>query len=384
MPMNFHAPLFIDRQSHWVVRSAGVAISVAASSCLLLAISCASNDSISNRSSNSPPTVSERLAAAGASNNQADGVEAQPTQPAPAARPLATVNGEPIAWSEFMRILIDSHGLPLFQLMLVREVAAQEARRLGITITKEDIDREYDITAHAEHMNGKDVESLTPARRERIIDEWTRSRGVSRSELAVAMERQAILRKVAEERLAEKEVTDEQIERAYQREFGEKVEVRHIQFSNQRVAAQIRARLDQGESFERLVADYSQNVLTKINQGLMPPFSAVADLDDVPAVLVKAAFELQPGDVSNPIEVDGYLHILKLERRIPAVETPLEEVRPTLVRRIRQRMIEAKMEEIGRRLLLAAQLKVLEPNLRDRYDDDQRAGRIEGPPLIGQ
>lgn len=345
---------------------------------------CAENGD-SPRDSSKPQSVTDHMVEEQlAAKQQTTSAPAEPAEPPkrPVGRAIATINGEPVGRNEFVEMLIDAHGLQLLQLVLLREAARQEADRLNLAVGEADIFREYDITAHAEHLNGKDVEALTPVRREQIVEEWTRSRGVSRAELHVAMEKQAILRKIAESMLASKTLSDAQVAREYRRVYGERVEVRHIQFDNQRVAQQIRERLDLGERFEDLVADYSQNSLTKIRQGLMPPFSA--DDESVPPILAKAAFELKEGEVSNPIEVEGYMHILKLERRIPADERPMEEVKPALERHIRTRMIEAKMEELGRRYLLGAKLQIKDKLLREKYSAAQKSGRIEGPPLVGQ
>ncbi len=332
-------------------------------------------------------SVSESMAAKNRPprTEQPETADAGATTDAPAkpkVTPIAIVNGEPIDQAAFVRLVIDARGLPILQQILVREVARQEAARLKINVTQDDIDREYDVALKGERFNGKDVEALTPARREQLVNDWTRSRGVSREELAIAMERQSILRKIAGNQISETEITEEMIEREYQREHGEKVEVRHIQFANQRVYSQIRQRLDAGDRFEDLVADYSQNALTKIQQGRMPAFTR--DDDTVPQIMVKAAFMLEPGDVSNPIEVDGYFHVLKLDRKIPADNVPLEDIREKLTRGFRSRLIESRMEIIGRRLLMAAALQIQDPTLAEKYRVDQKTGRIEGPPLLGQ
>ncbi len=335
-------------------------------------------------------SVSESLAARSAKQTTtapADSDSANGSaQPAPAEKPrvrsIATVNGEPIDQSLFVRMVIDAKGLPILQQLMVREVARQEAARLKLIVTQDDINREYDVALRGERFNGKDIEALTPARREQMILDWTQSRDVSREELDIAMERQAILRKIAGTQISADDITEEMVQRAYRAEHGEKIKVQHIQFKNQREYDQIKRRLDAGERFEDLVADYSQNLATKSNQGRIPPFSA--DDDTVPPLLVKASFELAPGGISNPIEIDGYFHVLKLEGRIPADEVPYEDVKEKLARGIRSRLIEDRMVIIGNRLLMAASIQIQDSSLAEEYRSRQKSGRIDGPPLIGQ
>ena len=295
----------------------------------------------------------------------------------PGAEPaVAAVNSRPIERREFVRLLIESRGLALLQQMVLRDAARQEVERRGLTVGPAEIDREYDLTLQADRYNGHDLEALTPARREQLIREWTQTRGISRAELAIAMERQACLRVLAE---PEVRIDESMLRKEYARVHGERVEVRHIQLAALRVWDQVRQRLAQGDRFEDLVADYSQNGLSRERRGLLPVFSR--DDTTVPAVFIEAAFRLEVGQVSNPLEAEGSYHVLKLERRIPADEISFDEARATLQRNLHARLLGLAMEQIGQRLLLAARLKIEDPSLRREYERERAAGRIVGPGL---
>ena len=110
-----------------------------------------------------------------ASTQPAEAVAAAPRP----GRPVASVNEVPIDRAVFIQTLLDARGLSLLQQIIWREVAQQESRRLGLAVTADDVDHEYDLTLQAAQYDGKDVERLTPARREQLIEEWTRSRGVA-------------------------------------------------------------------------------------------------------------------------------------------------------------------------------------------------------------
>ncbi len=328
----------------------------------------------------SGPTVADRMtgvqapaqghAASSATNNGAK------KNAGPA---VAFVNGQPIAQRELVRTLIEGRGLGLLQQMMLREAARQEAERLGLKITKLDIEHEYDIAVRGERFNGKDVEALTPARREKMIDDWTQSRGVPRAELAIAMERNAYLRKIVADSVT---ITEAMLRREYERVHGERVEVRHIQLAAKRVYPQIQRRLERGDRFEDLVADYSQNVLTRINQGRMPPFSA--NDSTVPAVFAKVAFSLEPGQVSNPVEAEGSFHVLKLERRIPADQATFDDCRDKLRTGLLARRIAERMEAHARNLMMSAKIRIEDRRLRRQYRKRQASGLIDGPTLIRQ
>jgi len=156
----------------------------------------------------------------------------------------------------------------------------------------------------------------------------------------------------------------------------------YIRCINPSCDAQIKERLDQGEKFEELVRQYSQNSLSRERGGLLPPFAA--NDDTVPAVFVKTAFALKEGEYSNPIESEGSYHVLKLERRIPAETVPLEEVKSKLRMRLDARLSMQAMQDLSARLLMQAELLCADPVLREQYRAQQASGQIHGPVLIGQ
>ncbi len=294
-------------------------------------------------------------------------------------RPVAWVNDVPIDKAALGRLLWESRGLALLQQLVLRDVARQEAERLGLEVTPGDIEREYDLTLQAARFNGIEPDKLTPVRREQLIDEWTRSRGVTRQELAIAMERQACLRACVQ---GEVEITDEMLQREHERVYGERVEVRHIQLAAPRTWEQIRTKLDRGATFEELVDEYSQNRLSRRDHGLLPPFTA--DDPSVPAVLAKVAFELKPGEVSNPIETEGAYHVLKLERRIPAEDVAMETVVEKLRRTLLARRVAEEMDRMGERLFQRCKLRIADRVLREQYTARRAAGSSSGPPLTRQ
>jgi len=291
--------------------------------------------------------------------------------------PIATVNGQALSRPDFLHLLIQARGMSLLQQLLMRETARQEAKRLGLTVSRADIEHEYDLTLRGDQFDGKDVEALTPARREQLIKQWTRTRGVPRAELAIAMERQTYLRKIAEGRI---KITDQMLRREYDRVHGEKVEVRHIQLDAKRSYAQIMQRLKQGERFEDLVLDFSQNRLSRERRGLLPPFSAHDPT--VPAIFEKVAFDLKPGEVSNPIEAEGAYHVLQLVRRIPADGASFDAVQDALRRHLRARLLAEAMATLGRRLFLRSKIDIADPLLHAEYTRRRKTGQLEGPALV--
>jgi parvulin-like peptidyl-prolyl isomerase len=285
------------------------------------------------------------------------------SEPDKVLRPVATINGTQIDRRELVGLLIESHGLPLLQQLLLREAAVQELKRLNLSVNDADIEREYQLTLLADQFNGKDPDKLTPARKEQLINDWTRTRGVSKRELDIAMHRQAALRKIAQTRL---NITDEMLHVEYDRIHGEKAEVRHIQIPAERFWPDIKDRLQKGDRFEELVIQYSQNNLSRQNLGLLPPFTRKDST--VPAIFCDVAFKLRPGEYSNLIEAEKSFHVLKLERLIPADSVPFEQEENHVRRILTARLLAQDMELIGRTLMSQANLTIEDAVIRQQYE----------------
>ncbi|RIK65993.1 MAG: hypothetical protein DCC65_11165 [Planctomycetota bacterium] len=301
----------------------------------------------------------------------------QPQAQRPAAlRPVATVNGEHIPRRQLIDLLIETRGLSYLQQLIVALVAEQEARKLGLKVTARDLDREYQLTLEADPFNGKDKPALTETRKEQLIADWLKSRGVTRPELDLAMHRQAFLRKMAEQRVT---ITDEMLQREFRIKHGPRAEVRHIQLAAPRAYPQVQQRLSRGEDFQNLVRDLSVNVLTREKGGLMPPLSK--DDPTVPPIFAEIAFGLKPGEVSSMFEAEGSYHVVKLERMIPADAETFDQVKSHIETTLKARLVAQEMQLLGEQLLMKSKLEIVDPVLRKQYVERLGRREIIGPPL---
>ncbi|MBS1772015.1 MAG: peptidylprolyl isomerase [Bacteroidetes bacterium] len=89
------------------------------------------------------------------------------------------------------------------------------------------------------------------------------------------------------------------------------------------------ADLKKGMTFDAAVKKYSDDKYTIADNGLMKPFGP----GEYSAEFDAAAFALKnPGDVSEPIQTDYGLHLLKLVQKIPV--KPYDTLRPMLKRKV--------------------------------------------------
>ncbi len=196
----------------------------------------------------------------------------------------------------------------------------------------------------------------------RLLSSILQERNISREEFEIILHRNAYLRKIVE---SEQSFTDRELRDEYDRAFGRRVRVRHIQLATAREVARIQERLSDGASFEDLARRYSANEISAVSGGLLIPF-ARSD-DRVPEALRTAAFSLSPSEVFGAVRAGAWYHLLRLEDIVPAESKDFESVRNELAERLGERRSEAQMFERYEKLFRDATIKVHDPMLREAY-----------------
>lgn len=93
--------------------------------------------------------------------------------------------------------------------------------------------------------------------------------------------------------------------------------------------AKIQQELKAGASFESLAAKYSEDKYSAGKEGLLDPFGAGKMVPE----FEKAAFALsKPGDVSEPVQTDFGVHLIKLVKKMPL--QPLDSIREAITRKV--------------------------------------------------
>ena len=175
-------------------------------------------------------------------------------------------------------------------------------------------------------------------------------------------------------RLEAAEVSDAEVERYYHANEGrltlpEQVRVRHILLTWKPLGTQddratirkqmqpILERARNGEDFAALAEEFSDDYATKTAGGDTGFFKRG---DMVPA-FEKAAFAMQPGEISDPVETSFGVHIIRFEERQEPHLLSFDEVREQLRDHVRQERMEAAVQEEIDQLRAAADITVLIP-----------------------
>ncbi len=160
---------------------------------------------------------------------------------------VATVNKEPLTMEQFVKPLIEAHGLTMLLNLARLEIVKQQADKQKIVVTLQDIADERKTTldkmfadAPAEQPLREKLEKAVAdhddattqrmrdeiaTQREEFLAQYRDEKHISQTEFDMAMEINTYLRKIAEPQIAGK-ITDEDIKNAFGQLYGEQARVR--------------------------------------------------------------------------------------------------------------------------------------------------------------
>ncbi len=263
------------------------------------------------------------------------------TQPAPAGqsadeqhmRIMAVVNGQQITRQQLAQETLRRFGEPVIESMINNQLISRQCQAEGIAVTQADIDAEIQRRADKFGMSSQKYVEL-------ICSERDLSPQKLRNEI--------IWTELALRRLASSmtQVSDEDVQRQLESEFGPKVQVRAIALETPEQARQIlvQARANP-EQFSRLAIDHSVDPNSASVGGLLPPLRRNMGEPE----LENAAFALEVGQVSDVIELSGQYIIIKCERHYQASELQPEQ-QTLAMERIRDEIRESRLGDAAAQL----------------------------------
>lgn len=265
---------------------------------------------------------------------------------------MAVVNGEDIRRDALAAACVDRFGEETLEGMVNKRLIQHHCRNRNVTVTEQELSAEIERMA-ARFKIGR-AQWLQMLQKERGINEQQYTHDILWPTLA--------LRKLA---ASELEVSDDQVQKAYESQFGESVKARLIVVATREEAEQIHREVTANtDDFPRLAMQKSQDVNSASIGGLIQPIHHhVGD----PAI-EREIFALQDGQVSSIIPVADQFVILKCEGRLPPRQVPLESVRGELVERIKEDKLRTVATGLFEKLQNAATIQNVwnDPNLRQQ------------------
>lgn len=241
---------------------------------------------------------------------------------------VATVNGKPIPLADLAQQCIARYGEELLENMINRTLILQACQASKIDITKKDVDDEIARVA------GKFALTV-PMYLKLLQDE----RNINPEHYATDVVWPMLaLRALGRDQL---QVAPQDIDRAFQSEFGPKVQVRMIACKDlSKLTPLHQTATANPDLFKTLARDNSEDPASASVEGLLPPIRKYSGDDQIESV----AFALQPGEVSKIFTI-GDVHItLQCVRHMPPANPPAAQM-VEIQNRIRNDLEEMKLRE---------------------------------------
>ncbi len=232
---------------------------------------------------------------------------------------MALVNGADISRVDLINACVKRFGEDVLESLVNKRLILSHCEKRGISVSQQEIVDEVDRMAKRFKLG-----------REQWFEMLEKERGISPEEYARDIVWPTLaLRKLAAEKV---QPTREEIEKAYESQYGEMVGARLIAVNNENLAQQLHAQLVANpDSFPRAAIEHSIDVNSASVGGLIQPIRRhVGD----PA-LEREAFRMQPGQISPIIPVAGQFVILKCENRIPARQIARGEIEAQIIEKIK-------------------------------------------------
>lgn len=228
---------------------------------------------------------------------------------------------------------------------VVAVVEGEEIRRSDVMKSAAELPPQYQ----------QQIELIFPALVERLVDFKLLDKAAAERDLEEDEEVQArleaiktdIMRDVLLSKIIEEEVSDAEVEAAYEQHLEdnpaqEEIRARHILVETEEEAKEIIAQLDEGADFAELAKEKSTGPTGK-NGGDLGYFTT----DQMVAPFSEAAVALEPGSYTEePVETQFGWHVIKLEDKRQQEQPSFEEMEQQLVDQLSRQAVEAYLADL--------------------------------------
>ncbi|MGH7201023.1 MAG: peptidylprolyl isomerase, partial [Planctomycetaceae bacterium] len=248
---------------------------------------------------------------------------------------VARVGKQIIHYDTLAQECVERYGRDVLEKIINRTIIMQACQDRGIVITEAEVNQE--IVHIAKKFN------LTP-------DNWFAMLQTERNITPMQYKRDIIWPMLALKKLAgtDVSVSDDELRKAFIRDYGPRVEAKMIMFGKLRHAEDVwKTAVENPDEFSRLARLHSIEPNSRALNGAIPPIHRYTGQPE----LEKSAFELQPGEISGIIHVGPSQYvILKCEGHTKPTVTDIEEVREILHEQILEEKVQASVAQVFEQL----------------------------------
>ncbi|OHB37412.1 MAG: hypothetical protein A2Y09_01685 [Planctomycetes bacterium GWA2_39_15] len=273
----------------------------------------------------------------GGSKNTAKTTKAEP-QDTTDKNIVAIVNGQKVTRQELYELLVDTYGDDALDVLIRRTLIYQAAAKEGISATSSELNQKLKIL-----INGE-IDGLM--RTYRIKDKADLEKELIKIDSSIAQLEEKLskkMRKQAEvEVLAEKvmtktvTVTEEELKKVYDLEYGEKIEASQIVYNIRSDAEDALKKIKSGADFATMAKNDSIDRVSAAKGGKMQPFSPKDGIGTQVA-------NLKVGEISDIIKTDYGYHIIQITGKKPASNKDFKAVRSELEKTVRNQRYKERL-----------------------------------------
>jgi foldase protein PrsA len=253
------------------------------------------------------------------------------------AKPVAVVEKEFITYDELAAECVARHGKDILENLINRKIIQQACDNQGIEISEAEVSRE--IQRNAEKFN-------------LAVDQWLSMLEAERNVTPMQYRRDIIWPMLALRKLAGEDVKVKKadIQRAFEKNYGPRVEARAIFLDNQRRAQEVWDKAQNNpDDFEELAKQHSIDPASKSMGGKIPPIPRHTG----PKELEEAAFKMKKkGQISPVVQVGlSQFVILQYEGRTePAVTKLTGDIEEILVQELKEEKTQEAVARVFEKL----------------------------------
>lgn len=261
----------------------------------------------------------------------------------------ATINNQRITIQQLMEDCLQRHGSEVLEGEINRRLLEQELRRHSKTVTQRDLDIEI---ARAADSYGFTRQDGTPD-----VNGWLKAVTETEQVSVDLYVRDSVWPSVALKSIVgnKVEVTQEDMKKGFESNYGERVEILAIVLNSQRQASQVwdLARGDPSDRmFGELAQQHSVEPVSRANFGKVPPIRRYGGQP----VLEEEAFKLKPGEISGIIAVGDKFVIMRCLGRTKPVVSDFHAVEDELRKDIEEKKLRLSMAQEFDRIRESAQI----------------------------
>ncbi|WP_062515612.1 peptidylprolyl isomerase [Halobacillus sp. KGW1] len=225
---------------------------------------------------------------------------------------VATVDGEEISKDDLYELLVSQYGDDALDSLVTSKIVEMEAEKNDIQVDQDKMKEEME-TYYDQYGSKDDFLSAL------------NENGVSLEDFQADLEEYLTLEKLLKDRVS---ITDEEKETYFEENKDsfnqpEQVTARHILTETKEEAQTVLDKYNDGEKFADLAEEYSTDEATKDSGGDLGTFGKGEMVD----AFDDAAFSMEAGEVSDPVETEYGFHIIEVTDHTDAEEATYEDVK---------------------------------------------------------